>query len=1037
MGRAGSETRRDWENPRILGRGLEPPRATFFRWPDEASALTGDRGCAFFRLLNGHWRFRYLTRPDLAPEGFAAAEFRDDDWDSIPVPSNWQMLGYGRPNYTNVRYPYPVDPPRVPDDNPVGLYRTTFRLPAAWSGRRVFLNFDGVDSAFYVWVNGERVGYSQCSHMPSEFDITPHLRESENLLAVQVFQWSDGSYLEDQDMWRMSGIFRDVYLLAAPAVHVRDVTIRTRLDSSYDDAVLDLSVAVRNRCDLPAEGYQVAARLLDPGGRDIAQAGVGKAISLPGGGEMEAATSVEVKAPKKWSAEEPDLYTLLLSLRGPDGETAEVLPFAVGFRQIEIDGVRFLLNGVPLEIRGVNRHEIDPDLGHAVSVDSMVRDIVLMKQHNINAVRTSHYPDDPRWLDLCDRYGLYVIDEADLETHGMEAVGDRGRLAKDEEWREAFVDRARRMVQRDRNHPCVIMWSLGNESGYGPNHDAMAAWIRQADPTRPIHYEGAGDAPMVDVVSVMYPTVERLIEEGRRTDDPRPFLMCEYAHAMGNGPGNLKEYWEAIRAHERLLGGCVWEWVDHGLRRRTESGQEWFAYGGDFGDEPNDGNFCIDGLNFPDRVPHSGLIEYKKVLEPVHVEAVDLAQGRLKVWNRYQFSSLGHLRGSWSVFCDDEVVVQGELPRLDTPPGAASDLALDYAIPAPKAGATYWLNLSFALARQTPWAECGYEVAWAQFELPVKAPAASPAPIDAMPAIEVRESEEVISIFGEGFAVRFDRRRGTISSLALRGQPIITAGPRLHVWRAPTDNDVYIAREWRRAGLDCLWHRVDSVSLATPNPHLALIDVAAVVAPHSLPPAFACRYRYFIYGSGDIVIDTDVTPTRELPNLPRLGLELRLPRALDRMAWYGRGPHESYADRKESARVGVYRGTVREQYVPYVMPQENGNKTDVRWAALTDQRGAGLLVIGMPLLNVSAHHFTAEDLTQARHTYELKERNETVLNLDYAQAPLGSQSCGPGPLDTYVLKPAPTRFRLRLKAFDSRSESPMALWRQPIEEISG
>jgi beta-galactosidase/beta-glucuronidase len=815
---------------------------------------------------------------------------------------------------------------------------------------------------------------------------------------------------------------------------VRDVRIRIRLDSAYRDAVLELEAKLRNYTREPAEAVRVVASLFDARGRPVAEQALGDGVRLDVGEERALTAEIAVPNPRKWSAEEPNLYTLLVSLEGPGGATREVERFAVGFRQIEVAEGQLRLNGIPLVLKGVNRHDTHPDLGHAVSLESMVRDIVLMKQHNINTVRTSHYPPDPRWLDLCDRYGLYVIDEADLETHGFGITGNLSQLAQDPEWKEAFLDRAERMVERDKNHPSIIIWSLGNESGFGPNHEAMADWIRQADPTRPIHYEQAGEAAAVDIVSVMYPTVDSLIRQGQRTDDPRPFFMCEYAHAMGNGPGNLREYWDAIDAHTRLLGGCVWEWVDHGLRRHTSSGEEWFAYGGDFGDAPHDGNFCIDGLNFPDRIPHTGLIELKKVLEPVRVEPIDLPAGKVKITNRYQFSSLAHLRGTRSLLADDEILQQGALPALDTPPGGETTLTLPYPRPEARPGASYWLNLRFALAEATLWTPQGHEVAWAQFPLPLETPPAPRLKAASMAKLAVEQSDRAILVRGEEFQLVFDRQVGTLSAWEYRGMPLITAGPRFNAWRAPTDNDVHAAREWRKAGLDRLLHRVASVSQRQRSPQIVEIETLSTVGAYSLAPAFAVNYRYTIYGTGAVVIETRVVPHSGLPNLPRIGLEMVLPEGLDRFAWYGRGPHESYSDRKESARVGVYRGTVQEQFVPYIMPQENGNKTEVRWAAVTDARGMGLLAVGMPLLNVSARHYSQENLTRARHTYELERQKETFFYLDHAQAGLGSQSCGPGPLPQYLLEPRETTFAVRLQPVSLEEESPVRLSRELLEE---
>ncbi len=1047
---------KDWENPQVLGRNREPAHASLLPYPDIESALTGERGASpFFKLLNGQWGFYYATSPYACPPGFQEEGFDTAGWDKLPVPGCWQMSGYGRPNYTNVNYPYPVDPPRVPQENPTGLYRRAFRLPPGWAEKQVFLVFEGVDSAFNAWVNGQFGGYSQGAHMPSEFNITPLLHAGENYLAVQVFQWSDGSYLEDQDMWRMSGIFRDVFLVARPAVYVRDARIRTRLDGQYTGAVLELGFAIRNQSGQPVPEHFLRARLLDPQDQVVFDE---PAASVFAGRETQE-TSLEaefpIQAPLLWSAEEPNLYTLLLSLLGPSCETLEVLKFAVGFRQVEIKAGLFLVNGRPVKLQGVNRHETHPDLGHAISLESMVQDIVLMKQHNVNAVRTSHYIDDPRWLDLCDRYGIYVIDEADLECHGMGVVDAMNELSNHPDWQDAYLDRAVRMVERDKNHPSVIIWSLGNESGYGSNHIAMADWIHHADPSRPVHYEGATgwgnkeglpNEGVVDIVSVMYPMVDRLIEEGQKTGDPRPFFMCEYAHAMGNGPGNLKEYWEAIRLYPRLMGGCVWEWVDHSVRQFTPEGVEWFAYGGDFGDVPNDGNFCVDGLNFPNRTPYPSLIEYKKILEPVEVQAVDLQTGKIRIHNRYYFISLAHLKGAWKLLREDVIresmssstrtlSAQGSLPALDVPPQGEMDVTLPYHIPAIRTGEAVWLNLSFTLAADTAWAKRGFELATAQFEIPVEKLPVPVLQLHDLPPLAYTAGQGQILVSGEEFRLAFDTIRGVLTSWEADGVSLLTRGPQLNLWRAPTDNDVHIANEWRQAGLDRLGQDIRRVELLNICPQAVQWEVEAVLAGYMLRPAFTCTYRYTAYGSRDLLIEAHVKPLRELPMLPRVGLQMRLPGTMDRFAWYGRGPHENYIDRKESALVGVYSGTVRDQYVPYVLPQEYGNKSDVRWAAVTDMRGMGLLAMApqdAPLLNVSVQEYTTQDLTQAKHTFELRPCGETILNLDYLQAGLGSNSCGPGPLPQYLIEPKEMRFAVRLRPFASDSFDPMRLWRQAL-----
>ena len=1030
---------RDWESPELLHRNREPARATFFPFADAASARTGQREASpLFQLLNGQWRFLYVARPELVPAAFETETFVADKWASMPVPDCWQMHGYGKPNYTNVNYPYPVDPPFVPDENPVGLYRKAFTVPESWRGKQVFVTFEGVCAGFHLWVNGRQVGFSKGSHMPAEFNITPFIRGGENLIAVEVFQWTDGSYLEDQDMWRLNGIFRDVYLTARPTAHIRDVSIRTTLDAACKDAALDVAVQLRNLGEKPA-ACALTATLIDPAGRVVREFPVGGPLNVPPGPDVPALTLLPVAAPLKWSAEEPNLYTLVLTL-SVGGQPVEVIRQSVGFRQIAIRDGLFLVNGVPIKVQGVNRHDTHPDLGYAVPLETMLRDATLMKQHNVNTVRTSHYPNDPKWMDICDRFGIYVVDEADLETHGF-GYTLPDIPARRPEWTKAFVERAERLYERDKNHPCVIMWSLGNEAGYGPNHDAMAAWLRKADPTRPIHYERAGEAPAVDVVSTMYPGVIHLIEQGRKTD-PRPYFMCEYAHAMGQGPGNLKEYWDAIRAHPRLLGGCIWEWVDHGVRTRNEKGEEYIAYGGDFGDKPNDANFCIDGLNFPDRIPHTGLIEYKKIIEPVHVEAVDLAAGKVRIENRYFFRSLSHLRATWRLLRDGETVAEGALPALDIAAGQSREVVIPFRAPASTDCGEYFLNIDFALTESTPWADAGYVVAREQ--LAVSGVAQPPSAVSvavsgvAQPALTTEESATSLTLRGVDFRLVFDRLAGTLGAWEYMGAPLLLSGPRLNLWRAPTDNDKRMKLEWMTAGLDRMQHRINEVRVVSRDADCVTVAVETVLAAYSLRPAFRCDYLYRVHASGDVVIETHVTPLplpAPIPHLPRLGLQLRLPGALDRIAWYGRGPHESYVDRKESAFVGLWRGTVQEQFVNYVYPQENGNKSDVRWAALTDISGVGLLVSGMPLINVSAHHYSTENLTKALHTYGLVRLNETVLNLDHAQCGLGSNSCGPMPLDQYMLRAAETRFSVRLRPISDAITTPARAWRDGARPI--
>jgi beta-galactosidase/beta-glucuronidase len=1145
----------DWCNPKVVGRNKEPGHVTLVPFDDVASArqaydgLTLDRDASpWVRSLDGEWRFCWTPRPADMPEGFYAPAYDDSAWDLIPVPSNWQMLGddfargrskYDVPIYTNITYPFPIDKlPAVPvDDNPTGHYRRAFELPDAWAGRQIFLHFAGVDSACYVWINGQLVGYSQESRVPAEFNITQYVQPGRNVLAVQVLRWSDGSYLEDQDFWRLSGIFRSVYLWVAPALHVRDFWVRTELDSAYQDATLRVRAKVRNYSERAIEQLRLTVHLYDAAGQPVDGMPLTVPVQVDAGQETTVEVEQAIARPRLWSDEDPALYTCVLALE-VDESAIEAVACRVGFRQVELKDGQVHVNGRPILFKGVNRHEHDPVTGHTISTEAMVRDLEMMKHFNINAVRTAHYPNDPRWYDLCDRFGIFLYDEANLETHG---VWDR--LTKDPLWETAFVDRAVRMVERDKNHPSIIVWSLGNESGYGRNHEAMASWIRANDPTRLIHYHPADDAPAVDILGPMYPSVDTIIQMAQAPAETRPIVMCEYAHSMGNSTGNLVEYWDAVAVYPRLQGGFIWDWMDQGIRQETPEGEAFFAYGGDFGDRPNDGNFCGNGLLGSDWTPHPALWEIKKVLEPVLVEPVDLRAGRLRVRNRYAFQDLSGLAIEWEVRAigavaldigeaNTRVVQQGVLPPLQTPAGEETELALPIQPIQGEPGTDYWLMVWFLTAADTLWAPRGHEVAWAQFALPVAV--SGPHGRRQHPALSVREDGPVIEIVARELRIAVDKEQGRLSVLARENGNRIAGGPALQIWRAPTDNDANTwgdqraAIHWREAGLDRLAEQVDgvtveetgadSVTVLVRGAAAAAIDVAAVqearwqtslarlghllgqlsdegqlrmlamsfgldygqldgadrrwkaralvrqldaadrvpqlltllnqvmslkhapLVPEDareqlarangksseelkamLRPADECRFdyqlRYTVGAEGSVEVDLHVVCGGEQPSmLPRMGLCLSLPAAYDQLAWYGRGPHESYADRKQGAAFGVYTSTVAEQFVPYLKPQEHGNHTDVRWVRLLDPEGRGLLVVGEQPFDFSAHHFTAADLTAATHTYDLRRRNEVILNLDAVQGGLGNGSCGPGVLPQYILRPGEYRFRLSFYA---------------------
>ena len=942
-----------------LGAGGLAPRAWF---RSDARSLD----------LSGEWRFRLSERADADP-GFAEPGFDDTGWASLPVPSHWQLHGHGAPAYTNVVYPFPVDPPHVPTDNPTGDYRVGFRLPEGWDAERTLLRFEGADSHLQVWCDGQELGSSTGSRLPVEFDATAALAAAsgpEHLLAVRVRQWSAASYLEDQDMWWLSGIFREVRLLARPAGAVGDLFVHAGYDHRTGTGTLRVDADVPARVTVPELGVDAAA---------------GETVELP--------------AVEPWSAESPRLYDGQLAADG------ERVALRIGFRTVAVAGGVLTVNGRRVLFRGANRHEFHPDRGRAVTEEVMLADVLLLKRHNLNAVRTSHYPPHPRFLELCDEHGLYVIDECDLETHGFEPLGWRGNPADDPRWRDALVDRMRRMVERDKNRPSVIVWSLGNESGVGGNLTAMATWARERDPSRPLHYEGDWSCADVDVYSRMYPTHAEVDTIGRGEEPPladpeldarrraMPLILCEYGHAMGNGPGGLWEYQELFERHPRCQGGFVWEWIDHGLRAHTADGREYFAYGGDFGEPVHDANFVADGLLFPDRTPSPGLAELKKVVEPVRITGTP--DGRIRVANLHTFLDLSHLRFEWTLEAEGVPVASGDLQVPPVSPGETTTVARPSL---PPTTTESWLTIRAVLATNHPWADAGHEIAWGQL------PITHPVP---------RDPGEVRGVVHRPLAVgsgSFDPATGGL----LRVGELEVDGPRVDLWRAPTDNDrghhgEALEPVWRRVGLDRLQHRVDQVALEE-----GALVVRARVAPAATDLGVGVTYRWTAFDGG-LRLEVGIVPEGAWPcPLPRAGLRMAVPDGLRRVEWFGRGPGEAYADTGRAARVGRFAATVEELQTPYLYPQENGNRRDVRWATLTDGAGRGLRVEGEPTIDLTVRPWTSEQLDQARHPTDLVPGDRIWVNLDLAQQGIGSASCGPGVLPAYRLDPAPVSFAVRL-----------------------
>ena len=948
------------------GSGALPPRA----WWAASDARRVN--------LGGAWRFRLSASATAEDESFARPGFDASRWDVLPVPCHWPLQGHGRPAYTNVRYPFPVDPPHVPTENPTGDHLRHFDLPDDWPGGAAVLRFDGVESCARVWLNGEELGVFKGSRLPTEFEVGELLRPRGNVLAVRVHQWSSGSYLEDQDMWWLPGIFRDVTLIERPEGAVTDFFVHCGYDHTTGLGTLRVDCEPQGTVTVPELGLDIPT---------------GEPVIVP---------------VDPWSAEQPRLYDAELATEG------ERIPLRIGFRTVAVEDGVLKVNGRRILLRGVNRHEFDPDHGRAVDLETMRRDVLLMKRHNLNAVRTSHYPPHPAFLEMCDELGLWVVDECDLETHGFEEVGWRGNPVDDERWTPALLDRAARMVERDKNHPSVIMWSLGNECGTGRGLSAMASWIKERDAARPLHYEGDLSSADVDVYSRMYADHAECELIGRRAEPPledaasdarrraMPFLLCEYAHAMGNGPGGLTEYQEIFHAHERCQGGFVWEWIDHGLRRRTADGTAYFAYGGDFGEEVHDGNFVCDGLLFPDRTPSPGLLELKKVVEPVRIEGDPRAR-TVTVTNLHDFADLSALAFGWVYEEAGLAVDKGRLKVPELPPGQSAVLELPPVLQAPGSGEGFW-TVRAVLAEDTAWAPAGHEVAWTQFAAHAEPHARRFAPGGKPRSPRLAEGGMVV--LGPGV---FDAATGVLRYF--NGMQV--AGPALDVWRAPIDNDRgmdwypqgQLDLQWRQLGLHRMQHRVVRVAVGDDA-----LTVATRVAPAASDLALHTRYTWS--ASGDrLTVDVEVTPegTWTLP-LPRLGLRMGVCPTMDEVEWYGGGPGEAYADTRAASRIGRYRSTVDALQTPYVRPQENGARADVRWAELRRDDGTGLRVDGTPSFWLTARPWSTQELDAARHTHELVRGRTLWLHLDHAVHGVGSHACGPEVLPDFRLAAAPAAF---------------------------
>lgn len=989
-------TKQYHSNIKTLHVGCETPRAYFIPFGLPGAAMQGEREKSNrFKLLSGEWAFSYYNSIDDVPDSIIKKETNIAGWDRLPVPSNWQLHGYDAPQYLNTRYPFPVDPPYVPVKNPAGVYARDFEISDEWDGLKKYMIFEGVDSCFYLYVNGKFVGYSQVTHMTSEFDITPFLTEGTNRVTVVVLKWCDGTYLECQDKWRMSGIFRDVYVLARPKGHLQDFQISAAPDADLRTAKITAELKMLNPEDAKITLYS-------PAGEELCE------FRPDSDGHAEC----EIKSPLLWSAETPELYTAVIEAAG------EYVAERIGVRTVCVDKDLVKINGRLVKLKGVNRHDFTAKTGYVCTVEDMTKDIALMKRHNINAVRTSHYPNDPRFLQLCDKYGLYVLDEADIETHGIYEMGSNDWLSDNEDWQHCYIDRVERMVERDKNRPCVVGWSMGNESGYGKNMIAALKYCKERDNSRFTHYEGHWNleeykyAPEPDVVSRMYAGVDWCEGFCKDESDPRPLMQCEYSHAMGNGPGDLKDYWDVIYANDNFFGAFVWEWFNHGIYMgKTADGRAKYGYGGDFGEKYHDGNFCCDGLISPEKEPMPGLRELKYVIQPVKITPIDLDAGEFEVKNLYDFIYLSRFECTYEVTCDGVVTDSGMVGTLVIPPQKSETIKVAYK--KPQEGESY-IRFIFRQSADDRLVKAGEEMASVQFKLNTKAKQhLAPLP-DTM--LSASESRKAIKITGAGFSYTFDKTTAAFSRIEVDGKNLLLTPMEYTVWRAPIDNERNKRHDWQNHGFDDLSTRVYDCKLQQGDFGVE-INVDFSLGCVTRRPEINATAKWTVNSAGEIGVTITVNLAERTPWLARFGINFEMDRSFDSLTYFGYGPGDSYIDRHCASYVGLFETSVAGQFTDYIRPQANANHYNTKWAAVCDGLGNGIMLIGEDHFDFEALPYSHKELTETAHNFELPTRSKTVIGADYMQSGVGSNSCGPGLAPQYQLDEKEFTFNLRIRPF--------------------
>lgn len=994
----------EWNGkPRVFAVNVLTPHVTSMPYTTVKEAIKGDRHASeWYQTLSGKWKFYHVEKPAQRNNDFYKDNYDVSGWDEIPVPSSWQLLGYDHPIYTNVIYPWAqnnsVSAPGAPTQfNPVGHYRRTFTVPEKWDGKRIRLHFEGVESAYYVWVNGNYVGYAEDSFTGHEFDINKYLRKGENNISVQVFRWCDGSWLEDQDFIRLAGIFRDVYLYAVPEVHIQDFQIDATLTNNYTDGLLKTTAWIYNSTGSASSEFTVELSLYNDKGTEVISPSAQKVSGIGSKGEKSVHFELPITKPDRWSAETPNLYTAVLAIKDASGKVIQVESNKIGFRKIEIKkdngAPRLYVNGMPVKFHGVDRHELDPDDGRAVTYDRMEKDVILMKRFNINALRMSHYPNNPYMYDLCDKYGIYVIDEANVESHGA-----NNSLPKNsDDWRAPAVDRMNSMVQRDKNHPSIILWSLGNEAGNGNVFASERERAHQIDSTRFVHYEG--DWNNADVNSWMYfgPDAVR-----NYNDANKPIMLCEYEHAMGNSVGDLQEYMDAFYANPRSFGGFIWDFIDQGLRHK---GTPYFEFGGMWGDWQNDDNFCANGLVFPDRALQPEIWEVKYQYAQVRVKNIDAAKGKIQIESRYLYKNLGDfLDGYWSIKENGKVIKEGKLngSQMNVGPNEKKEITIDMPKIETTVGAEYFLDLDFRLKNDELWAKAGYSIAHEQFGIDLGQLWSTEIDISTLPTYKVNKTNG-LEIEGKDFKIRFDEKNGTLASYVLGNDTIIKNGGIPNFWRAPIDNDKGFNMEkghgeWRKASLKRnVTSEVKEVSQ----------QETQVTFNFSFPDVGSTKMKmtYYVYGSGDIVVSYTLNPDGSKSYLPNVGTLFTVPGGYEKVRWFGRGPDENYMGRNRGSFMGLYSTVADSMTVKYMEIGETGQRTDVKWATLTNNDGKGLMIVGNPRMEFSAQHYTPEQLSNVKLPWELKRDKDITLRVDLHQMGVGGiNSWGAEPLDAYKLK---------------------------------